>query len=212
MIQGAFGLPRCGKTTWLASIAFRERLKIYQGVSNYTNIVSTTPLFGADLVTREQLLDYNYYNTLILIDEVSLFFGNRDWKKFGERATHMFAMHGHFGNSIVWCTQKVDDVDVKIFALTEKLYYVKKCRFGSKTKLYLCPHAIAFNEQTARPVQGFFRPRFFSRLFAIRLHRRDWYDCFDTHAQLDQFTSGHDTYRSGMQHFPFLALHKGFFA
>ena len=210
MIQGAFGLPRCGKTTWLASIAFRERMKIYQGISNFREIVSTTPLFGADLVTREQLLDYNYYNTLILIDEVSLFFGNRDWKKFGERATHMFAMHGHFGNSIVWCTQKVDDVDVKIFALTERLYYVKKCKlFRHNTKLYLCPHAIAFNEQTARPVQGFFRPRLMSRLFAIRVHRKDWYACFDTHARLEQFTSGYENYSNGLHHFPFVI--DGFF-
>lgn len=209
MVIGAFGLPRCGKTTWLAKVAFEERQRIYKGTSKYQNIVSTTQLMGCDLVSRETLVNKNFYNTLILIDEVSLFFGNRDWKQFGERATHMFNMHGHYGNQIIWASQKVDDIDVKVFAVTERLYYVRKSRLTKTTKLYLCPHVVVFDEKTARPIQGFGKPKLLSRLFAVRVDRPAYYDLFDTHAFMDSVLYGHQTYASDDNHVPFAAITSG---
>lgn len=188
MICGVFGLPRCGKTTYLQHLAYRERMRILTGKSNFDRIISTSPLWGAELVRREDILDYRWCNTLILIDEVSLFFGSREFKQFGIAATEVFAMHGHRGNTIYWCSQKVDDVDLKIWSLTEKLVYSRKgMLFRWVTCFYPCRHIVTFDDKTKRPIQGFNPPSVITKLFHLRLDRRPYYRLFDTHAELEQF-------------------------
>lgn len=68
---------------------------------------------------------FDMSNSVILLDEISLFADNRDYKNFSHRLKQFFILHRHYHCDIVWFTQQYDGVDRKIRELTTCLYYVR---------------------------------------------------------------------------------------
>ena len=66
MIKGVFGLPRSGKTTYLAKLAYKAQKK---GIKVYTNFYCK----GCYTLDFDSLGVYDYSDCLLLIDEISLF-------------------------------------------------------------------------------------------------------------------------------------------
>lgn len=123
MITGVFGLPRSGKSTYLAKIAKKA---IKKGTKVYSNYY----IKGCYKLDFFDLGVHDYSDCLILIDEISLVADCRQWKNFNSNLVYFFTNHGHYNVDIVYCSQDYKDCDSKIRNLTQNLYYVKSFPFG----------------------------------------------------------------------------------
>lgn len=125
MVTGIFGLPGSGKSTFLAMLA-----KKYQSRGYDVFINREFPIDGCYLYDWSDIGRYDISRALILIDEVSLYADNRDFKKFTAQLKEFFALHRHYKTDIIWCTQQYDGVDRKIRELTRELFYIRPTLFG----------------------------------------------------------------------------------
>lgn len=123
MITGVFGLPRAGKTTYLAKVAKKAQKK---GITVFSNFY----LKGCYYLDFETLGKLNYENCLIIIDEISLICDSRDWKNFNSDLVYFFTNHGHYNVDVIYCSQWYTDTDVKIRRMTENLFYIQRLPFG----------------------------------------------------------------------------------
>lgn len=120
-----FGLPGCGKSTFLAKTA-----KYYQRLGVRVFVLGDYPVDGCYLIDFTDIGVYDMSNSVLLIDEISLYADNRDFKKFSQNLKKFFILHRHYNMDIVWFTQQYDGVDRKIRELTSQLYYVRRGRMG----------------------------------------------------------------------------------
>lgn len=120
MITGYFGLPGCGKSTFLAKLA---RQYIKQGYKVFVH--EDSPVDGCYLFKWTDLGRFDMSNSVILIDEISLKADNRDYKNLKDSVKQFFILHRHYHCDIIWFTQQYDGVDRKIRELTTCLYYIR---------------------------------------------------------------------------------------
>lgn len=120
MITGYFGLPGCGKSTFLTKLA-----KKYQNQGYRVFCLRDYPVDGCYLFDWSQLGVVDMSNSVILIDEISLRADNRDYKRFSDQIKQFFILHRHYHCDIIWFTQQYDGVDRKIRELTTCLYYIR---------------------------------------------------------------------------------------
>ena len=120
MITGYFGLPGCGKSTFLAKLAQKY---ISQGYRVFVH--EDSPVDGCYLFKWEDLGRFDMSNSVILIDEISLKADNRDYKNLQDHIKKFFILHRHYHCDIIWFTQQYDGVDRKIRELTTCLYYIR---------------------------------------------------------------------------------------
>ena len=123
MITGVFGLPRSGKSTFLAKIAKKS---IKKGIKVYSNYY----IKGCYKLNFFDLGVHDYSDFLILIDEISLVADSRDWKNFNSNLVYFFTNHGHYNVDIIYCSQDYKDCDIKIRNLTQDLYYIRSLPFN----------------------------------------------------------------------------------
>lgn len=151
MIIGFFGKPRSGKTTALASIVAKsqffskinsilDRLHVPKGLHflfirlsfrfpAFDKIYSTEFIKGTIMIRPYDIGKFDPgENSLIVLGEAGTYFNNRLSSKIPSWCTDFFALHGHYGCTIIWDSQTVD-VDKKLRNRTELLYHVRKGRF-----------------------------------------------------------------------------------
>ena len=184
MIELYFGLPGCGKTTLLSKFAYKN-CRIGRKV--YGNIPLTVP--GYTFIDNECIGSFDLSNSLILIDEGTLFADSRGFANFPRRLTEFFLMHRHYKVDIVIFTQQWDGLDKRIRVITDRVYYVYKQGLFSKwiTKYYRVPYGIIIpdpkksdSQKLGEIVQGYCKPSFLGRLFCGRLYRPSYYKYFDS--------------------------------
>lgn len=180
-----FGLPGCGKTTWLTKLALDAvRKGKYRNV--YTNVRLNVP--GVTIIDNNCIGTYELENCLLLIDEATLFADSRDFKNFSKGRLEYFLEHRHRCADIVLFTQQWDGVDRKIRVITDRVYYVYKGVITGHwiSKCWKVPYGILFpdpkktGEKLGEIVQGYSKPPFLTRLFAQRLYRPRYYKYFDS--------------------------------
>ena len=136
-----FGLPGCGKTTMLASLALKATKQ-----KKYKYIYSNVPLAidGVTYIDNECIGKYDIHDALILIDEGTLFANNRNWKEFGSNRTEYFLLHRHFNVDIVFFAQEWASLDKRIRSITDRVFYVYKGFWTRKwfTRCYRIPYGI----------------------------------------------------------------------
>lgn len=120
MITGYFGLPGCGKSTLATMFA-----KHYQSKGYRVFCLKEFPIDGCYLFNWSDIGVYDMSNSVIIIDEISLYADNRDFAKFLKDVKRYFILHRHYHCDIIWFTQQYDGVDRKIRELTTCLYYVR---------------------------------------------------------------------------------------
>lgn len=194
-----FGLPGCGKTTWLTAIAYQALRKgSYANV--YTNVHLNLP--GITYIDNECIGKYELRDCLLLIDEATLFADNRDHKNFTKGQISYFLEHRHRHADIVLFTQQWDGVDRKIRVITDRVYYVYKGFLTGKwvSCCWQVPYGILFpdpkktGEKLGEIVQGYSKPPFLTRVFCRRLWRPKYYKYFDSW-ELDPFPDLPDKYQ-----------------
>ena len=170
MISLYFGLPGCGKTTLLSSMAVKY---ISRGYTVYGNI--DLAVKGYIRIDNECVGRYDLHNCIILIDEGTLFADSRDFKN---RSADMvqkitfFLLHRHYKTDIIIFTQQWDGLDKRIRVITDRVYYVYKGSFTGMwfTRYYRVPYGIIIpdakksdSEKLGEIVQGYCKPRFLQK-------------------------------------------------
>lgn len=181
-----FGLPGCGKTTLLCKHALEAvRSKRYKHV--YANIPNSIP--GVTYIDNFLIGNFDLSESLILIDEATLFADSRDHKNFSKDKISFFLLHRHYKVDIILYTQQWNGVDLKIRVITDRVYYVYKTPFLGLwwTKYYRIPYGIIIpdpkksdGQKLGEIIQGYAKPVFLVRLFCPRVFRPRYYKYFNT--------------------------------
>lgn len=132
-MKAIFGLPGTGKTTLLTAIAIKALKKgMYEGESIervYTNFAVNYP--GIYRLDWSKLGYQQHENCLILIDEISIYCDNRNWKENLKKEQLMFwKLYRHYRCQIIYCSQSYNDCDKKIRDLTDEFYQITALPFG----------------------------------------------------------------------------------
>lgn len=174
MVSLYFGLPGCGKTTFLTKIAQQELKKIKRKKSNYTDVFCNFYCKGTKrLDYKKDFGIYQIENALILIDEASLEQDSRDFKTLTFEKKQALLLHRHYGNDIIFSTQQYNGVDLKIRNIVQRLYYCRRLSFF--TIAYRVPPAIVFPESTGEIVQGYQKPSFLEKCSTFKVCFRPFY-------------------------------------
>lgn len=186
-VQLYFGLPGCGKTTLMASMAYKAVLgKKYANV--FCNVHMSIP--GVTYIDNDCIGKFDLCDGLLLIDEATLFADSRSYKSFDQGKLMYFLEHRHFNVDIILFTQQWDGVDRKIRVITDRVFYVYKGPLLGHwiTKYYRIPYGIIIpdpkkaqgGEHLGEIIQGYCKPSFLIRLFSPRIYRPRWYKYFDS--------------------------------
>ncbi len=185
MVSLYFGLPGCGKTTMLAKLAY-DAVKKGKYDNVYSNVALNMP--GVTYIDNECIGKYNICRSLVLIDEATLFADSRAYKNFDREKLEFFLLHRHYQCDIILFTQQWDGVDRKIRVITDRVYYIYKTWLTAPwiSKCYRIPYGILIpdpnktGEKLGEIIQGYSRPPWYIRLFAVRVYRPKYYKYFDS--------------------------------
>lgn len=188
MIKGYFGIPGSGKTTNLVKIALKELRRFKK---RYDHIYTINfKCSGCIEITWDDLANFKFYNSLILIDEITLNADNRKFKDFSDEHRDFFILHRHVNCDVIWSTQNFDKVDIKIQSITQELWYMSKSvipllsQFTSSRRIY---RTIVINEHTGDLKLGYRFCNFLESFFASNIeitYRRPLYKHFDSFDEL----------------------------
>lgn len=158
MIVGYFGVPGCGKSTLLSKFAVSELKRIKKGKSKYKDVYTNFYVAGCKMIDYDVLDEMKIYDSLIVLDEITLDADNRNFKSFPTGVRDFFILHRHLGNDIIYATQSYELVDKKIRQLTQELWYISKSvvpfiqRFTMARRIY---RTIKINEYTGDLILGY---------------------------------------------------------
>lgn len=193
MIQGFIGSPGAGKTTILASIAYKELKKMKKGKSNYDVIFSNVFIKGTAKFKLSDIEHYYCHNCLVLLDELTLDADSRDFKNFPEYLKEWFTLHRHDNIDIIYVTQDPSRVDKTIRNLTYSLWYVNRSVVPFFRRFVRCRRIfrnININEFTSELTLGYRFAKFLEVIFSgvtKIIYAPKYYDIFDSY---DSY--GHD--------------------
>lgn len=114
-----FGVPGSGKTTFAA---WYSKQALAAGVPVYSNV----PIKGTYKVERSDIGKYLIQDCLLIIDEASLEYNNRDFKNFAAQENKFYSLHRHYCVECIFFSQDWEDEDKRIRTLAQRLYYVKR--------------------------------------------------------------------------------------
>ena len=123
-------------------------------------------------------------NSLILIDEITLFADSRDFKTFPFPIKQFFILHRHYCCDIIYFTQHYNNVDKKIRDLTFDLYFVRPFLFwfSKATRIF---RTLDIQEQTHEIVNGYRFSNILDIIFVGKVvqfcFRPSWYKYFDSY-------------------------------
>lgn len=186
MIYEVFGLPRSGKTTFLTSLAQRAAKKRSVAAlgRSYERVYTNFPCEGCYRIDFDSLPYFDYSNSLVIIDEISLYADNRKYKDFNADLLYFFKLHGHYKLDLVWCSQSLNDADKKIRDVTDTIFYLRPFAFSFSSIIQI-KHAIDFKDRQVFDCYDVVPLSF--RLF----YRKKWYKYFDSyeHKELPEYKS-----------------------
>lgn len=185
MIKAYFGVPGCGKSTTLVK-EYRKNRRKYKHI--YTVNID---IKGCKRITKEEFRKYKFSNSLILWDEITLDYDNRDFNKFTKEDKDSWLLHRHLGIDIIYATQNYENVDKKIRDLTLELWYMQKSviplfkGFTTTKRIY---RNININENTSELTLGYRFCNFIESLFVSNfkiIWRRLYYKYFNSWDELN---------------------------
>lgn len=179
MIIGIFGLPRSGKTTTACAIAQKARNHkrfLSELRTDYDHVFTSFYCQGCCKLDFNDLKKYAYPNSLIIIDEISLYADNRQFKNFDDNLLYFFKMHGHFHIDLVWLSQSAGDADKKIRDVTDTLYLLEPSKIPDYSVIKKIYHNYSFKNRAITDCYDIA-----SRLEWKYFSRKKWYQYFDSY-------------------------------
>ena len=176
MIIEIHGFPGAGKTTVLTMIAQRAlKGKWTLDIPPTKNVFTSFPCPNCYQLDFEQLGKYYFHDCLIIIDEISLYADNRNFRNFSEDLLYFFKLSRHAKIHLVWASQSASDADRKIRTVTEKSYIIDRYFWFTAIKPILKYHTVVNGQPDERcelaPIINWkwcFRPK--------------WYKHFDSYS------------------------------
>lgn len=188
MVKGYFGLPGCGKTTMLAKLA----VDASRPRSPYKHIYGNVCLTGVPnyiQIKSSDLGRYDMHDALILLDEATVYFDNREYKNFQKCVRDFVMLHRHFNVDICLFMQSFNACDKSFRSIMDRLYMIKKPFFTGfyRSKVWRIPYDIIIPDRKdtgsahlGEIVEGYCKPNFLARLLSPSLKRRRYYKYFDS--------------------------------
>lgn len=161
MISCYFGVPGVGKTT-IATYFTRKYRKKYKHI--YTNFYCR----GAEKIDFKDLAIYKMYDSLIILDELTLDADSRDFKSFPPQVRDFFVLHRHVNCDIIYLVQDYGRADKIIKDLTYDLWYLQRSvipffkKFLRAKRIY---RHYKINEEKDELVLGYRYPNLPERIF-----------------------------------------------
>lgn len=174
-----FGKKGAGKSTMLTKLAFEYNKK---GIKVYCNV--ETP--GTFLFDAKRDFGYRTFepNSVVMIDEVSLLWDNRNFKQFKPEVGKWFRLQRHH-QVTVWLFSQTFDVDKKIRDQCDRMYMLRN--FGGwlsyckeiRRQLVVVPPT---ENSEARIADTLIIPPWFTAIFGTRkfIFVPKWAKYFDT--------------------------------
>lgn len=176
MIIEMHGFPGAGKTTVLTMIAQKMlQGKSVLGLPPTEKIYTSFPCPGCYEIDPGDLGKYNFCCATILIDEISLYFDNRQFSKFSSDALYFWKLHRHFRLNLVYCSQNASDADLKIRSLVDTAYIIEPFFCFTVLKPIIKRHAVV----KGKPEQIF---ELAPPICWNWCYRPKWYKYFDSYA------------------------------
>lgn len=126
-----YGLAGTGKTTTLAAIATASlNGKPFLDIPPHERVFSTVPIAGCYKLEPDMLGVYDLADSLLLIDEATMFFDCRHWKSTPKWVLDFFAIHRHEKISVVLFTQTFNGCDSRIRDLAHFHYLLHRAPLG----------------------------------------------------------------------------------
>lgn len=140
-----FGKKGCGKSSYLCKLALNYRSK---GWIVYTNVADLN-ISGVRIIDDASMIgDFvPEANSVLLLDEVSLTWDNRNFKSFKDSTKEFFRLQRHY-RVVCYLFSQTFDVDKKIRDLADSMYLVTQC-LGRWSLLREIDKSIVLTESTA---------------------------------------------------------------
>lgn len=140
-----FGVPGSGKTTLAAF--FTKRF------SKFWPVFSNVPITGAYQYDIKDIGKYDISNAVLLVDEASADYNNRNWKNgnMTQEAIKWWKLHRHAGVMAFLFSQSWNDCDVTLRRLSTELYIVKKSLLPFFITTIKIKRSIGIDDNTHEP-------------------------------------------------------------
>lgn len=174
-----FGVPGSGKSTFCSAIIehFYKDLGEDHVFCNY-------PFEHSTLLNLKYLSQYRLNPDgkpcLLLIDEASARYSNRDFKSFGKELTEFFCMHRHEHIMVIVFSQTYNGMDKKIRDVCNELYIVRK--LGPVIRAVPVRVKIGINEFTKELCDEYYTDNFFKMIFkSMYIYAPRYWKHFDSY-------------------------------
>lgn len=182
-----FGVPGSGKST-IGAMLYAQQLKynlkvlkkvkkkykkhkdlekiIKEVEENQRRVFSNEdlPLKHAYYFTKEDLGEFDMSNSLLLIDEAGTTFNNRNFKNnFTAKQLRFFKFHRKYNINVAIFSQGPEEIDIKLRALTTRVFLVQKSWFP-----FFVTHRLFVKNITTNEEENEFENKFKSNIFQIR--------------------------------------------
>lgn len=162
VISAYFGPPGCGKSSVLTIKAQRELKRIAKGKSKYQHVYTNFPCSGCEKIDFFQLGELYYHDSLIILDEITLYADSRDFKHFSKQAKEFITLHRHFNIDIIISLQDWSRCDKTIRENVVALYYVTNFLWWAKVRPIF--RTININEYMGDLIMGYRFPDLIEQL------------------------------------------------
>lgn len=169
MVIEIHGFPGAGKTTVLTMIA--QKLlqgKSILGLVPRDKVYTSFPCPGCLKINPKEIGKVDFSDATIIIDEISEFFDNRQYKSFDSDTMMYMKLSRHYKNDIVIASQSATDADKKIRSLVSTTYIIDKFFCFTAIKPIYKSHALVNGEPGERfevaPVAAWkwcYRPKYY---------------------------------------------------
>lgn len=205
MISIYFGLPRSGKSTYIAKCAYDLSKR---NIPVFCNV----PVAGAFYVDESMLETFRFpAGSIILWDEAGIDFNNRSYKTMKKSTIEFFKLHGHHKISqIIVFSQSWDDVDITIRRLAVDVGYIRK--IGSFSFIRYIDRFIFMDDREHQIRSGFryvplWHILFFRKPVSV-FFRPFYYTLFDSYSLPDKLKVPMKPYTSPAHYSKIFLLYK----
>ena len=170
------GLPRSGKTTFLA---YLTHLCNVTGHKVFCNV----PVQGAYPFSKDDIGKYDMSNALILLDEAGIMYDNRQFSTaFTDDSLSFLKLIGHYHSNICLFSQSMD-IDAKWVRMSKDIFFIRRGLFPHRSRITRIHRKLDVNPDTHKIEDFYDKPNgILALILGKRFYRKPYYKMFDSYS------------------------------